>query len=74
MSDPTHHSSVHGNLNAQDPIDVHEILTKKIKEISKLRDKIEKHLQTRESKTHRFRSRHGEGSHKDRSVHHSSPS
>jgi len=33
MSDPSHHSSVHGTLNAQDLIDVHETLTKQTKEI-----------------------------------------
>jgi len=46
MTNPSHYSSVHGNLNEHDPIDVHETLTRQTKEISKLGDLITKLLQT----------------------------
>jgi len=61
MSDPSHNSSVHGNHNTQEPIDVHATLAKNSQAISRLREMITKYIQTQESKTHRSRNKHGEG-------------
>jgi len=60
MSDLSHTSSVHGNLNTQKPIDVYAMLAKNSHAIYELRDKMDKVLQIQERKSHRSKSREGQ--------------
>jgi len=70
MSDPSHHSNVNGTLNDQTQININLRLNQYEKNIVEIKDLLNNFVINRDRKTHRSRSRHGEGSKKHLSIHH----
>jgi len=73
MSDPSHQSSAHGNLNNQSPMHITATLKNHDLQLTEIRNLLHQLTIECEQKAHRSRSQHRETSHRTTKIHHPSP-